>query len=515
MLPIPQALYLKNTSEYSCIKDVLKRLKIAEETPSIYSVLCRVRDLLEHGIVINFVEKYDDTGSSTLYDTWHIWLSIINKTIVLYEEAAPDREYLSLLPKPESNESKFLVLEDPKAPFQDNSSNLQGLKLILVALLMLPIDEGQRNKAKNVAIHFKRGTSQIALYPYLELNFKKGNTRGLIYQCSELILNEYSEQSVFRNFLTSIRNSLILLNGYNLGRKTHKPSKDKKARPKKAKSSRIPGLVRLTPFYSDRPSFGGRIEIVAETGEESIMGVIEAPTSDPDESDISDDVSSASAQVKNKRWIQTYNETVPWNNRGINPFTHKILINWIKDNSSIESLILGMMLSTGKKIEDILNLEIGSNADLTIDGEYIRHYKAPENSFTPTSEQEHLMQPLNQVVKLTLPEIIKSRFKSMSIESDEGMTLAEAWDVDVNILKKKIQAIVKQLIQQGANGLAIDRIPLVLQKKVAEISQDEVLGYIISARENDIPPVSAYYTAYTHSYIESVYHQAVVDLYNG
>lgn len=515
MLPIPQALFTRNSAEYSCIKDVLERLDIAEETPSIYSILCKVRDLLEHGIAISFVKKYDDTGSSTLYDTWHIWLSIINKTIVLYEEAAPDQEYVSLLPKPESTESQFLVLEDPSAPFQDNSSNLQGLKLILVALLMLPLSDGQRKKIKGAATNFKRGTNQIALYPRLRLNFKKGNTRELIYQCSELILNEYSEQNVFRNFLTSIRNSLILLDGYNLGRRTHKPSKQKISNQRKVKSSRIPASVRLAPFYSDRPSFGELIEIVAETGEESIMGVIEAPTSDPDESDISEEISSASSQVKNKRWIQNYNETVPWNNRGINPFTHKILIKWIKENSSLESLIFGMMLSTGKKIEDILNLEIGINADITIEGEYIRHYKAPENSFTPTIEQEHLMKPLNQVVTLNLPDIIKSRFKLMSIESDEGKTLAEAWDVDVDTLKEGIQVIVKKLIRQGANGLAIDRIPLVLHKKVAEISQDEVLGYIISARENDIPPVSAYYTAYTHSYIESIYRQAVVDLYYG
>jgi len=172
------------------------------------------------------------------------------------------------------------------------------------------------------------------------------------------------------------------------------------------------------------------------------------------------------------------------------------------------------MLCTGKKIEDILSLRIGDDADFTIDGEYIKYYKAPEKSKSLSPEKEHLISPLNQVVTLSLPTIIKSRFKLMCIESDTGKILAEAWDIDIDTLKKETQTIVKQLIRQGANGLAVDRIPLVLQKKVAEISQDEALGYIISSREDDIPPVSSYYTSYTHDYIESVYRQAVKDLYH-
>lgn len=521
MLPIAQALFPPGTDDFLHLKDILERLKMVEDIPSFYANLNVLRDLLEQGISCNFVPKSDHLDNPQIHNAWLLWLATIKKAITQYEKTATDNSYHSILPSADSTESRFLLLSDSSNTSSETSSNIEGLKFILLALLMLPKDETRRLNTENNATYFKRGTTQTELFPLLILNFKEGATfRELIYQCNDLILNKYKVQSGFRQFLTSIRNSLLLLDGYKLGLRRQANNTNHHSQKKKESSPRNPSTVRLTPFYSegessDASSRSNIVEIIPEEGEESILGVIEARTDDPDQSDISEEIASATSQVKSKRWLQKNYDTSPWNSVGINPFTQQILINWIKKNSSPVSLIFGLMLCTGKKIEDILSLRIGHDADFTIDGEYIKYYKAPEKSISLSSEKEYLIAPLNQVLTLSLPTIIKSRFKLMCIESDTGKILADAWDIDIETLKKETQTIVKDLILQGANGLAIDRIPLVLQKKVAEISQDEALGYIISSREDDIPPVSSYYTSYTHDYIESVYRQAVKDLYHG
>lgn len=516
MQPNSDPLYPHNSAQYIELKDILSRLKTPENSPSLYPILCQVRDILEHGNEIRFLPEQNHLSDTSLYDAWHTWLKVIRNTIALYDAKAPDDSHHFIAPTPDSAEVKLLTLVDPERPFVNTSSNLQGLKLILLAVCMLPDEKNHRIKSEKIATDFLRGTNQTALFPNLKLDFSGYSLDELTTQCEELIHTKYHKQSGFRTFLTSIRNSLKVLDGYKLGQQNKSSSTtERSARKRKGKPKRQPNTVRLTPVYSDLASIGDICEIIGPEGEESILGVIEAANDDPEQFDISDQVSSAISQVKSQRWLQHNFELTPWNTMGLNPFTQKLLINWIKDNDCLSSLIFGMMLCTGLKIEDVLNLELGENADLTPNGEYIRYYDSPENSYHPTDEQQNLLAPVTQSIKLALPDTILDRLKAIFSDSNKGRTLAQAYEIDTEITKNEVQRVVRKLIKKGAVGLAIDRIPLVLHKRISEISQDEVLAYILSSRENDLPPVSTYYTAYKHDDLEAFYRQAVEDLYYG
>lgn len=525
MLSIILDLFPRDTAEYGQLNEIFDRLEHTREGPITYLILLQLKQLLAHGRSIDFFPGHVQIGGTTIPDTWEVWSSTINKSIAQYE-------YLNLLEvcsqfvhsphrSTGSRPADLLLYPDPADLSGRNSSNIQGIKLIFLALLMLPRSKTARLDIKKTAIHFKSGIGLTEIFPRLPLDFATGTSfQSLIDLSEQLIKNKYRKHSSFRKFLATLRDSLIVLNGYELGAAGNRPRRSPQpgTPPRQRKSKIKTKIVQLTPFHSpvesdDEPYIGDLTGITPEEGEEALIGLIEAPNDTPDNDDIPERTSAATSQVKSKYWIQTYNGALPWNSRGINPFTRQILVDWVKSNDTIASLTLGLMLCTGRKIEGVLEFKLGENADLTVDGEYIRHYVPPDNSFTPSPEQEALLEHVDPIVRLQLPNIIKDRFCARCNISDYGKTLAETWEVKIEAVKQGTQNTIKKLIRQGANGLAIDRVPLALHKKVAELTRDDALGYILAGRENDMPPVSVYYAGFTHEQIESVYRQAVEDLY--
>ena len=317
-----------------------------------------------------------------------------------------------------------------------------------------------------------------------------------------------------------MRNSLRVLNGYELGSIKNRSTSTANVRlvHRSNKKTEKPKIVRLTPYYNpadfeDEPYIGDFRGITAEEGEEPQIGLIEPIDSTPDRDEIPEDVASASSQVKSKFWLQAYSSALPWNSRGINPLTQKILADWIHHNDSLVSLTLGLMLCTGRKVEGILQFRLSEHGEFTADGEFIRTYMPPGNSFTPSPKQERLFKTLDPIIRLPLPGIIRERFCARCNPGDYGKSLSEIWGVGIDDLKRDMKIIVRKLIRQGANGLAIDRVHLTLQKKLAEITDDDAIGYILSSHEKDMPPVSSYYSAFPHSYLVEVYQKAVEDMF--
>lgn len=524
MLNIAAKLYNADTDDYKQLSDIFNTLDLRHATPYIHAILTNLHDLLKHGRKIGFIGNQRHSGNQAISTQWSTWSAVIDKALTKYEEITPPNAYSSLIiPTKLPNESqiiKIILHVDPVTPTDNQSSKIQGLKLITLALLMRPDNSTDDLNTQKAIESFTGRISNVNLFKEISLNFTdKIPLMTIAKECEALVNSQYKKHGTYRKFLTTLRNSLTVLNGYHLGTPNERPHTQKNTSDNKLALNRAPKTVRFTPFYcptglDEESNIGEMFEIMPEEGEESTIGLItnvDSETTDFEE--INEEIASAIAQVKSKQWLQDYHEATPWNSRGINPFTLQILVNWICKNDSTVSLLYGLMICTGRRYEDIMNMTIGDNGDFTVNGEYIRYYTSPDNSFTPTSEQEPLLETLSHTIILQLPKIIGNRFQLRCNVSVDGKSLAEAWEKDTNELKKDLEKTTAHLIREGANGLAIDRIPLTLQKRVATISGDDTIGHILASRANDMPPVSSYYAAYTHETIKSIYKKAVTDLF--
>ena len=516
--------FLPSDSEHiSDLQDVFDALDITHATASPHLILRRVGSILDHGINIGFLPQGGHQGNNELQKKWMKWRQAINQAINEFEAKTEPEEYkndtysYAYRTKNKAVNLLFYDAMDPQAT--NRSSPTLGLRLVFLAMLALPPSrQSQINKSKITRL-FNSYIVKLRFFPELNLDFTSNTSfNEIISSCEKLTESKYPDPTkTDRQFLDSLKNTLRLLEGYCLGTRKKQPSHTKGVRntATTSKGKRVARTVRHTPFYSPTeniPNIGSFIEIVPDQGEEPIIGVI-TPEADEDDNEVPEKIASAVSQVKTKYWLQHFNEATPWNSRGINPLTRATLIEWIKENDTVISLILGLMLSTGYRFEDVLALTIGENGNISSGGIYIRHYTPPENRFTPSPTQETLVERVSQTLRLPLPSIIRDRLTKCCKQVNEDETLGSILGINAELLKKEAQKTIKMLIRKGANGLALDRIHLSLEKRISEITGDEVIGHILAGNTENMPPVSAYYAAYPHQIIEEIYQQAVEDLY--
>jgi len=420
MLPIVNQFFKPEEPEFNVLTEILERLGFNNSGQIIHLLFIELDRILKHGKVIDFVPKRDHMGDSLIWDTWEKWGDVVDKAAQISRLILDDRNNSDSQLK-HANQTRtgrraidLLIFDDPSKPTDLTSSNIQGLKLIFLALLMLPSERRKRlDIEKIVAKQFYIGITLRDLFPHLPLNFKNQITfDALINECSSLVKIDYRESKKEQCFLRILRNTLIVLNGYVLGtRRGPSGIKGKISSVGTSRSKGLPKITRFTPFYKP-DNTGDMVEISGEEGEEGHLGYIESENSDPKDDYAPEKVSSAEGQLRGRAWIQKYNEAVPWNSRGINPFTRRLLVAWIKKNDTVTSLLFALMLCTGQTIKVILALKVGLDEDFTIDGNYLKSYSAPDNSFTVKAELEPIMETVVQIIELPLPTLIKQRFCS-------------------------------------------------------------------------------------------------------
>lgn len=487
-------------------------------TSEVFQLLViEVSELIKHGDEIGFVPDSDHLGIASLRIEWAKWAKRVPDLSSRY--ITPNSYDISFNPRKGMGNRvvDVLIYKDPAFPFdQGQSSRLQGLKLLLFALSLLPKLDSRGLEIEKVANDFWRGIGQSELFPQLPLNFSDNSSlEDLANVCEKLIKDKY-KQGGFRKFLTAIRNTVLVIQGWAIGNKDKKPG-NVSSKNNKPRINKKPLSVRLSSYYSiDTPeedAFDGEmIGFPGENGgEEGLLGVIEPRELSGVE--WPKKFSEAITKSKSKYWLQLYHEAIPWSSRGINPLTRLQLVNWIKDNDTVESLLMALMLLTGNRYESVLELTIGENGDFTLDGHFTRHYTPPESAYSPPDEILSFMQNCTEVLRLRLPRLIHKRLTFHSKNNVDLNRLNDALSVETGATKKNIQKVIKRLIRKGANGLAIDRIPLALHKKISEITGDDAAGYILSSKGDEAAPVSSHYSAFEISDLEEIYRKAVMELF--
>jgi hypothetical protein len=505
------------------IDEIYTSLGIRGDQLVVYKILKQVKALLNYGIQIGFVSKHNNNlKSEGIQEKWFELLEDITSHI--QNSGLSDEETSNVVISSRNNlsaSSNLIVYFD----ISDNSdgkelgnSNINGIKLVFIALLIAPVESLGRLRLDDVAKIFKSGIGYREIFPDLALNFgEKHSISALRSQCEGLIQSKYQKHGNLRKLLTTLRESLLILEGFYLGQRH--PSKPSKAPNKRSiRTSSEKNKIRLNPYYlpeniGEDIEIGDVAEIITEAEEENVIAFIESFRDEPEIEKLNSNISQAISQFKSKFWLENFNSGMPWSSRGLTPFTEELLVTWIKENDTLVSLIIGVMLCTGRRIEEIIEFRVGANNDITTDGIYIKHYIPPDNCIKPSESQMVLMEENIDAIQLPLPSILKERFSHRCCDDDNEFSLEEVWGVDLETIKHSLKDQVKKLIGKGCNGLAIDRIPLVLGKKVASITGDEFLGYLINGRENDNPPVSSYYSAYSHDKIVEIYKRSIHNLF--
>lgn len=490
----------------------------------LYSAVLAIAELLEHGEQVGFVPKSDYLGGTQIRDEWGRWLDRFPSTLSKYKGKPSNTSDIAYNPRKSVGNIvvDVLIYKDPAAPFSaGKSSKLHGLKLILFALTLIPNLKDRGIDLEKVASDFRAGIKKSEIFRELSLNFAENTSLSILIDECELLIKEKYSSGGFRHFLSSIRDAVLVIQGWRIGPKNRKKTSSKGSmRGQNAfEGKNKPLSVRLRSYHStDDPDeqayVGEMISLQGEDGgEEPVLGVIEAPEASDDDALLSNKLSAAITQTKSKYWLQLYHESIPWSSRGINPLTRAKLVDWIKANDTVESLILALMLLTGSRYEAVVDLLIGNDGDITLDGIYTRHYIPPEKAYNPPDDLSPLLEKSIDILRLNFPALVTEMLSNHCINYENGVSLRDALSLDVEETKKNIQKTIKKLIKNGANGLAIDRIPLALNKKISEITGDDAAGYILSARDNEMAPVSTYYSAFEVSDLEAIYRKAVRELF--
>ncbi len=509
------------------IEDCLDFLGLPFQTPALYLILRDISYLLKKGIAIKFVPESDHLDNNEISKAWRNWSEIFATELELFERRNRKSTYEKQVFDPKrSTGSKtvdWLLRNDPAKPDENNSSNLEGTKLLLIAYV-LKTSSGKitvRDKEVELKEIFEKSLN-IEAYYETPLNFSRATSIDEISSfCEKQIEDHYRRKSRNRTFLDTIRAVCLTIDGYILlpEKKKDKPNTTKGKRGKQKKNRLPPKNVFIQPYFSPgdfefEPDFGDLFSIPGSEDEEPIVGILSPLDDDSWKNKDSETFQNTIIQEKSKYWLSNFNQSLPWNQKGINPVTRKILVDWIWDNDTDESFLFGLMLSVGKRLDKALELKIGTDFDITPTGFYNRKYIPAEQRFKPNQEQEQFLQKTTTEITLELPTIVKNRFIEKCSNDDTGKSIQEAWNLKDIEIKKECSKVTKKLIKNGANGLAIDRIHLSLGKSIAEITGDDSLGYIVAGSEKDHPPMSIYYTAHSISYIEDIYRKAVRDLYN-
>lgn len=328
------------------------------------------------------------------------------------------------------------------------------------------------------------------------------------------IRTKYKSNDGRRKFLSTYRDAVYRLCGLTPKKGRKESGGEGGSRGKEASRENVRVRRYVDPYTDD--DYPPPVEFVSVgKGIDTVpyLGVIEGGD-DIEHSNLSYGTSEGKANVASNFWIANYAESLPWNNYGFNCVSRKILASHIKSNDTQYSLILGLMLATGMPFRQVMAFEVGTHGvNIRSTGEYVRNYRTPSNSHVPDKET-YLLSKSADTFTVVLPKFINERLQCLGIEEHDNVLLGSIIEMEQNEIKSQCSKVIETLIKQGANGLSLDRIQLSLRKLLAEITGDDVAGYILCSKENEEAPISCYYAAISVRNLEELYAEAIQVLFD-
>lgn len=495
---------------------IFTRFEINNNFSSYQLFLDRLDKLLNKGISSEASSEWNKLEDMDLNKEWKRWQEIIAETKDILRGKYSDDKPISSIENKTNSKRVNCILQ---RRYKETKINQTGLMLLYLATLMLPDERLKKLNIKDLTISFKKAVSFTEIFSQLPFDFSNKPREGLISTqtaCSNLIQKDVFDDN-YKEFLRFIINtSEIFITGkYTHSRKkTNNLTSSKQTKTTNSSTK----TYRQTKFYDapqddEVPNIGTFCSIDTEAGEESAYGLLEPTPDTQEEITIPKECSDAELKVGSKYWLQQYSDAIPWNSNGINPFTLKILTQWIKAHDSTASLILAMLICIGIKTKAVMNLTIGKSGDITHKGEYERKYIPPSKPFMPDSEQQKTLIPTTDTISIKLPEFVIKMLNKHIDKSDGNITLSQALKINHTDMEDKIISTFKELKLKGAKGLALDRIHVSLRKKLSQMTDDDLIGYLITGTEGEAAPISSYYSRINQEQLQEIYNQAIEELF--
>jgi len=515
------ALSNENSSANIELRYLLRRLGITQDLANIDEVLVELNDLLETGIDIGLIRQISNSSNSSIPAVWERWRTLIKKVTSTQSLSSPDRKQYRLATRslPDLKPIKLILLYDSDNQ-ESHISTVKGAKLLFLALTALPDSVLQDNSIhlEDLAALFIKGVNEAHKYEGLSLDLKLHSPQAIIGQIENIITEyNYTSNSPHRKFLQGLGKSIAIILGATVPQKVTKGDLSKSIKPRSIKptqsSNRGTPKARFKSFLqisTENPETGTLAQLVIEPEEPPLPALI---TEDSENEPVNESFSRAIEQTKTKHWIRTFHNNLPWGKRGLNPITRKILTDWLTSDSSDISLILSLMICTSNRFESVLELKFGDGGDMT-SSYFYKKYERPENSKEPAESLQNLLEESIDSYKLKFPIFLETRLSSISTSGGALQDLETTLKIDRNRLKRNISKNISSLISQGATGLSIDRIHLILPEMISEVTGDQFLSYLITGRNNEMTPISAYYSSYNIELIEKTYEKVIKQLFS-
>jgi len=513
-------LFNENSSANIELRYLLERLGITQDLPNINEILTELNELLVTGIDIGFVRQISNSSNSSIPAIWERWHTLIKQITPTQSSSSSDRKQYGLTTRsiPDLKPVKLILLYDSENQ-KTHISTVKSIKLLFLALIALPdsILHDYSINLYDLASLFTKGVKAADKYKGLTLDFKLHSLQSIIEQIENVIVeNNYTSDSNHRIFLQALGKSIAVILGAAVPKtikkgaltESIKSSLKKSSQPKnRGKKARVKPFLQIS---TENPDTGELAQLIIEPEEPPLSVLItEQNKSDP----INESFSRAIEQTKTKHWLRTFHSNLPWGKRGLNPVTITILTNWLKSDTSNISLILSLMICTSNRFENALELKFGNGGDIT-PSHFTKKYERPETSKDP---DEHILDLLEEHVDsctLKLPSFLEMKLSSLSSDNEVLQDIETILKIDRNQFKKETSKKISDLISQGAIGLSIDRIHLILPEMISELTGDQFLSYLITGREGEMTPVSAYYSSYTIDFIAKIYEKAVTQIFS-
>ena len=522
-LAIIDILFPEKTEEINSTRELLNtifsRFDITNDFNFNQEFLSNLQYILKIGLTHNTHTNWNKSEDYQLSNSWPNWLKATSEALDRYIAKYGKTENLKLPSKGTGSKPADCIL---KNLHEDATENQIGLILLYVAFIMLPTERSEPFNSKEITRSFTNAVTLDTVFEQTPLDIRHTPSEEFLENISvfsQKLISTGRYGRKYNDFLRRLDDiSRLFMTGHYKHQHKNQPNSTHTSTSSNNSKRHKPPVHRFTRFHElpqteEYTPPGVYQTLIGDSSEEPVHGIVDSNNDDPERQQIPKESRDAELRIGSKYWIQNFAEYTPWSLNGINPFTRKVLIEWLDKNDSYESLILHLMLSIGLKISGILNLSIGRNQDISREGQYRRTYTPPKQHYSPNESDKGLLVPTDETFILQLPDFVISLLKKHVEENTDYPTLADALNISVEETESNISEIIKQLIKQGATGLARDRIHLSLRKQISIMTGDDFLSYVITGIDKEAPPVSSYYSNISVSLIQEVYDQAIKELY--
>lgn len=225
------------------------------------------------------------------------------------------------------------------------------------------------------------------------------------------------------------------------------------------------------------------------------------------------DEEQADAQLRiSKQWMRRHDKLAPTDYGRFTPLERAQLAQAIKADltskspQSLAAGLIGCIYFTGMPLETLLSTETsGEHAVFDPKGRYIKEARRPEGAFTPTEQQQRLLENTTSKITFELPNLIAEWLAETLAAGDA--TLGLCLGVTEDEARQKVKDWLEKLRETASMRIRIERIQAALSIELTLAHRDSALTWHTAGRENQAAPMLAYYVAYPEQHIVSAYNQ--------